>query len=102
LLKLLFFVAKLVGNIPISKIYLPSPNILVVMLYYLFIIIFLLNKKSIRQEFKLRQLLNYYLNNYKTKIKVLIVLVIFAVLIINILPKNYIELKFIDVGQRRL
>lgn len=85
-LTILLKIANLIGNIPFSRIYLPTPKIYMIIIYYLTLFIILKYKKII---------------NKKIIKKIIAILLVFSILI-NIvilkIPKN-LEIYFIDVGQ---
>jgi competence protein ComEC len=96
LLNILFSIAKIIGNIPISKIYLPSPNIIFFVLYYIFIIILIYLKEN-EIIFLIKKVQRFIRKN------IAIIIVIFMVILLLFrISKNHIELDFLDVGQRRL
>ncbi len=85
-LKLLILIAKLFGSIPLSKIYITTPSIISIILYYLIIFV---NKLKI--------------TTYKDKIQInkILVILLIITLICNQFIKipTFLEIYFIDVGQ---
>jgi len=96
------------SNLPFAKIYIPTPNIYVIILYYIFIIIArfiysIYHKKKINvTEKRMRNLLavmKYKWNQKKPKRYIKILIIIFLILLIfHIIPKN-LKIYFVDVGQ---
>ena len=87
MLKILMKIAEISGNMPLSKIYLPTPNIYLLLLLYLNIILI----KYLREKSK--------------KIKKYLVISVIIILCLNYIypiinsKKKNIEINFIDVGQ---
>lgn len=79
LLKILIMISKVVAKIPFSKILIPTPSIIHIILYYLII-------------------LNYSRKKYRNLFIVLLIISILFSLIYNLLPKK-LEIHVIDVGQ---
>ena len=107
IVKILLNISHFGAEIPFSKIYVTTPNLLNIIMYYLivFSIIFLIsiNKKKFNQTFRKRiknliSLLKYEYSQNKNKVisTVLIIVIIFS--IIKIYPKK-LKIYFIDVGQ---
>ena len=78
MLEILIFIADFTAKLPLSKILIPTPNIIFIIIYY--VIILFCNKINIK----------------KTIIILLIIIIRFNVL--NLLPKD-LRIYFIDVGQ---
>lgn len=78
MLEILIFIADFTAKLPLSKILIPTPNIIFIIIYY--VIILFCNKINIK----------------KTIIILLIIIIIFNLL--NLLPKD-LRIYFIDVGQ---
>lgn len=85
-LTILLKIANLIGNIPFSKIYLPTPKIYMIIIYYLTLFIILKYKKIIDKKI------------IKKIIAILLVFSILINIVILKIPKN-LEIYFIDVGQ---
>ena len=107
LIKFLIFLAKVGSLIPFNKIYVKTPSIWQIIIYYLIVIFIniavkIYNKKkitSVERRFKnLLSLAKYNMkkNNKKIIVSILIICTIFT--IIKIVPKN-LKIYFIDVGQ---
>ncbi len=97
---LLLIIAKYTSDIPFSKIYVKTPQIWQIMLYY--IIIFLgtyLYKKFGKEwiKLKIKEVFNIIIKNNKKFVAVLIIIVIF--ILISIKVPNNLKAYFIDVGQ---
>lgn len=88
LIKIIFLSTKFVSNISLSKIYVKTPNVIVLILYYIILYLFITNK-----NFLIR-----LLKKYKKKIisSILIICIISSLIKIT---KNNFEIYFIDVGQ---
>lgn len=98
LLKLIIFISELSSNLPFSKIYIKTPSIFKILLYYIVLIV-LLNRN------RFRRIINKIINRKnidKNKLikKVISIILIFIMLIqlIKIIPQNLL-IHFIDVGQ---
>ena len=91
LLKLLIFIANICSLIPFSKIYVATPNIILVIFFY--IIIFLIYKKI-----KDKNCLKIKNNTTIVLCLILVILLNFTFPIISSKRKN-LEVNFIDVGQ---
>lgn len=91
IIKLIILIASIVSKIPLSTIYVITPNILIILIYYL-IIFFLIKFPKLKNKiFKRKNLINF------SKI---ILIIIVLILIYKSIPKN-LQIFFIDVGQRR-
>ncbi len=109
-LKILIFISKLGSKIPLSKIYITTPNIIFVIMYYFLVLLsFYIIQLKLEQapnmfQFRIRNiisLIKYRLNQNKKKI-ISIILVFFIISFLYFrIPKN-LKIYFVDVGQRRL
>ena len=109
-LKILIFISKLGSKIPLSKIYITTPNIIFVIMYYVLVLLFFyiiqlkLEQTLNMFQFRIRNiisLIKYRLNQNKTKI-ISIILIFFIISFVYYrIPKN-LKIYFVDVGQRRL
>ena len=107
LIDILLFISSF-SKLPISKIYIPTPNFIFILIIYLLIIISISiyrifnsrNPNNTQIRFKnLIALLKYKFNENKNKIlKKIIILSIFVFLFIIFIPKN-LKINFVDVGQ---
>ena len=108
LVKILLKIVSFSNKIPLGKIYLITPNILDILIYYLIIalisFVFLAYKKKNRKSnfYKrirnLIQLFKYRIRQNQRKIFFRILIIILILFIIKIIPKN-LKIHFIDVGQ---
>jgi len=107
LLKILILIAKFCANLKLSNIYVTTPNLATIVLYYVAIFLIIYFKKynfsvTKRADRGVRPYIRKYLKkmNYKKIIIIVIVLLFF----IEIPYSNYngkLKIYFIDVGQRR-
>ena len=90
LIEILLNITKAISKIPFSKIYIKTPFIYQIFLYYLFIILFryFINKKYFQKIIK-----------YKNKIISVFLIIILIPNVIDIFPKGDLKIYFIDVGQ---
>ena len=105
-IKFLNFISN-IGKLPLSKIYVATPSLFLILIYYLFIIVLFSvyniylsknpNKTQIRVK-NLIALMKIKLRQNRQKLKCLLVIIIFIVLVVNLMPKN-LKIHFIDVGQ---
>ena len=105
-IQILIFISK-IGNLPSSKIYIPTPNIFIVIIYYILLIIlknickiyFIKQKNNTQKRIVyIIELLKYRKNKYKQYVKKLLIIFIIFIIILIILPKKF-RINFIDVGQ---
>lgn len=105
-IKILIFISK-IGEMPFSKIYIATPSLFSILIYYL--VIFILfhiyeiysSKKPNKTQIRIRNLiaiLKIKARKNKSKIKKTIVCVVLIFMIIKIVPHN-LKIYFIDVGQ---
>ena len=87
LLKILLIITEITAQIPFSKIYVKVPYLFQIVFYYS-LLLFLINKKTRKFLFK-----------YKKQIIVIILIIVIFPSILENLPKNYLKIYFIDVGQ---
>lgn len=87
-LNLLTQIAHFCAELPLSKVYFPTPKIYVIILYYLFLIYIILVKNEIIKTKKVN----------KKILIIFIIIVIISNLILNFIPKTF-TISFIDVGQ---
>ena len=109
-LKILIFISKLGSKIPLNNIYIITPNIMFIIMYYVlvflsFYVIYIKLEKNLNTfQFRIKNiisLIKYKFNQNKTKI-ISTVLVIFIISFLYYgIPKN-LKIYFVDVGQRRL
>ncbi len=96
-----------ISELPFSKIYINTPNILQIICYYILICIILILCKSYlgRRKNNINNRIRNYVATFKFRLsenkkKVILAIIIFLIIIlsINIYPNKF-ELNFIDVGQ---
>lgn len=89
LLKILIFIAKFFGDIPLSKIYVTTPSIISILLYYILILMGTVPRALINGKY------------YISKIKKILTIILIITIILNIytpIPRD-LKIHFIDVGQ---
>lgn len=110
-IKILLFISN-VGRLPFSVIYLSTPDIFQIILYFviitiLFIIFILYNNTDLKTTLKrfknLLAVFKFYIKfriNKKTRglLKIVFILVILLIFLFNIIPKD-LDIYFVDVGQ---
>ncbi len=110
-IKILLFISN-VGRLPFSVIYLSTPHIFQIILYFviitiLFIIFILYNNTDLKTTLKrfknLLAVFKFYIKfriNKKTRglLKIVFILVILLIFLFNIIPKD-LDIYFVDVGQ---
>ena len=106
-LKILIFNSKLGKMVPLSKIYIVTPSIITVLIYYCFVYFFnaifrVYNSKEITQfHYRIRNiisLIKYNLKLNKKKVYLFFLVVCIVCSIIKAFPHN-LKIYFIDVGQ---
>ena len=105
-IKLLIFISNF-GNLPFAKIYIATPQIWQIVLYYIILILLnnycqIKNKKNlnytqIRMK-NLFQVLKFKTRENRRKCKIFIILCVFIMSVLKIIPRD-LEINFIDVGQ---
>ena len=109
-LKILIFISKIGPKISFNKIYLTTPSILVILIYYLivFLGISILKVKNEKAPniFQIRvrnifSLLKYKIKLNKNKFISVIILICLCFVFYSFFPKK-LKIHFVDVGQRRL
>ena len=107
LLELLINSTKIVSSIPFSEIFVSTPNIIFIIIYYLilFLTMFYLNlQKNKNKRYLSKKVAIYirflfkYLKHDYTYIIFLIIFIILILSILKIIPKD-LKIYFIDVGQ---
>jgi len=100
LIFIVFKIAEICSNLPFSKIYIITPNILCFFIYYFFILLIIyLFKRRKKLFFKIILLKNVkkiFFKYFKKYFKILII--ISLIIFINPINKN-LEIYFVDVGQ---
>ena len=108
LLELLIKSAKLTSLIPLSEIFIPTPNIIFVIIYYLILFLYILYKflsKKYYNRFIVKKVSKYIKNfskflrkNLKIILICIIAFIILLIFIFRTIP-NDLKIYFIDVGQ---
>ncbi|MDE5830260.1 MAG: ComEC/Rec2 family competence protein [Clostridia bacterium] len=90
LIKILLNIIEFTSKIPFSKVYVKTPYMWQILLYYalLFSIWYLIKTNQIKKIVK-----------YKKQIIAVILIIVLSLGLIEKLPQNYLKLYFIDVGQ---
>lgn len=105
-IKTLIFISE-VSNLPFSKIYIPTPKIWQIVIYYIFILFTNIIYKAFSKrnpnytEIRVKNifaLIKYKFNENKRRIIKIISFFLIIVFIYNIIPKN-LKIHFVDVGQ---
>ena len=105
-IKVLNFITN-INNLPFSKIYVPTPKIISIIIYYILIILInfiykIFNSKNPNNSMirvkNLIALVKYKARENKKKIKDIIIILVFIMIMINIFPRK-LEINFVDVGQ---
>lgn len=106
-LKILFNIAKWGSNLPLNQIYLITPNILQIVIYYIFIfIVNLIIKINLEKnpnlfQKRIKNLISFFKFKIKSsKKKVISILLIICLVysLVLIIPKD-LKIYFVDVGQ---
>lgn len=105
-IQILIIISK-IGSLPKAKIYVATPNLFLIMIYYFLsiIILFIYNiytcKKSNKTYIRVKNiiaLIKLKLRKHRTKLKKIVLLLTFVFIILKYVPKN-LNVYFIDVGQ---
>lgn len=107
LLKGLIISTNIVSEIPFSQIFISTPNVSFIIIYYL--ILFLIFSYIVFEKYysnryifkKIQKCINYIKQFLKENIKLIIILILFIFIIsfiLNLFPKD-IRIHFVDVGQ---
>ena len=105
-IKILIYVSN-ISKIPFSKIYIPTPNLFQIVLYYImigtmfFVYKIYFSKTLTITQIRIRNLIaliKIELRKNRKKIKKIIFATILVTIIINVIPKK-LKIYFIDVGQ---
>lgn len=103
ILKLIIIIAKIIGSLQLSNIYVFTPKIVTILIYYFFLII-LSYIFNLKKNYRLQQYEIYILNLYsKISRKKAIAYIVIIICLIEIPYTNYngkLKIFFIDVGQR--
>ena len=105
-IKILIFISN-IGKLQFSKIYIPTPSLFSIILYYFLIVTILhiykvyLAKRPNTTQIRVRNLvaiIKMKIRRNKQKISEVFATIILVIIVINIIPKN-LKIYFIDVGQ---
>ena len=96
LIKILFIVAKLCSKIPFSKIYLKTPNLCLLFIYY-GISFYLINSFQKKKFYYLKLFYSFHFPKEKIKKYVLIIFIIIFMMNFNV--DKRLKVYFVDVGQ---
>ena len=98
---LLLYITEKIAQIPFSKIYIKTPFLFEIIIYYLIVFFLLYLNKKYSQNWivlKLKQLIIKIKSNYK-KLTALVIVISVVVTLIYITPKDF-KIYFIDVRTR--
>lgn len=101
ILQMFLKIANITGNLPFAQIYLPTPNLVFLIIYYLLILIFTIYKKIKQKseksqlEEKLQKIIN---KKFLSKLFLIVLVLLIIFIIFCKFPQN-LEIHFIDVGQ---
>lgn len=108
LLELLIQSTNLISLIPLSEILVPTPNVIIILSYYIslfFYLLYIYFTKEYSNRYLTKKVSNYIMRilyyikrNCKLIIVFTIILIILFVLVLKVIPKN-LKIYFIDVGQ---
>lgn len=105
-INILIFISN-AGKIPFSKLYVATPSLFSILIYYLFLIVlfFIYNiyssKKPNKTQIRIKNLIalmKIKLRQNRQKVKCMLSIIIFLSFVINLIPQN-LKIHFIDVGQ---
>jgi competence protein ComEC len=98
-LKLLILIANFSSNLPLSKIYVKTPSIFLIIIYYLILLIFLYSIKR-KKLHRFEKILIKKVKNRKFKKSVIAIILVVVIVfqLVKIIPSN-LKIYFIDVGQ---
>lgn len=101
-LEILILIAKFCSNLKLSNIYVKTPSLITIILYYALILFIIYIKITNKRDSGARPYIKRYLK--KVNYKKITIIVIVLVILVEIPYKNYnekLKIYFIDVGQRR-
>lgn len=105
-IQILIFISK-VGKLPLSKIYVPTPSLFSIIIYYLCLIVLFSiyeiysSQNPNKTQMRIRNLIamaKINLRKNKLKIKKILICLCLSLVSINFIPKN-LKIHFIDIGQ---
>jgi competence protein ComEC len=98
-LKLLILIANFSSNLPLSKIYVKTPSIFLIIIYYLILLIFLYSiKRKKLHRFERILIKKVKSRKFKKSVIAIILVVVIVFQLVKIIPSN-LKIYFIDVGQ---
>jgi len=106
-LQILIFISKFGGSLPLNKIYIASPNLIIIIIYYLCIYVLygvfkVYNSKNTTVfQYRVRNiigLIKYKIRKNKKKIISFVLIICLFFYLIKIIPQD-LKIYFIDVGQ---
>ena len=106
-IKIIIIISKLGSILPLNKIYINTPNLIEIIIYYMIIFIILLKYKLYNAkipgafEYRIRNILSlirYKIKSNKNKMIISAYLIIIIAVLINLLPHK-LKVYFVDVGQ---
>lgn len=107
LINILLLISKLGSKLPLTKIYVSTPQIYILVVYYFLIFILnylfkiynLTNLNAFQKRIKnLIQVFKYKIIQNKRMLRKILILFIVLLFILNVIPKN-LKIYFIDIGQ---
>ena len=98
LISLMISISKFCSIVPFGNIALPTPNLIIIVIYYLIVYYIFVFKTEEKCQYRFISEDNHK-RIKKRCLRVMISLLIIFQIIIYIIPKNYIEINIIDVGQ---
>ena len=107
LINILLLISKLGSKLPLNRIYISTPQIYILVVYYFLIFILnylfkiynLTNLNAFQKRIKnLIQVFKYKIRQNKRMLKKILILFIVLLFILNVIPKN-LKIYFIDIGQ---
>lgn len=106
-IKIILFITQ-IGNFPYSKIYVATPKVFVLIIYFVFVMVLnhiytaCTNKSPTNSNLRVKymlQLLKYNIRKYSKKIISFVILIIFlSIFVVLFIPKS-LKIHFVDVGQ---
>lgn len=106
-IKIILFITQ-IGNFPYSKIYVATPKVFVLIIYFVFVIVLnyiytaCTNKSPTNSNLRVKymlQLLKYNIRKYSKKIISFVILIIFLSIFVVLFIQKSLKIHFVDVGQ---
>ena len=92
ILQILIWIARVSSNLPFSQIFVPTPKIWQILLYYLVLIVIFFHKAKLFLKYS-------FMLKYRKAIIAMLLLLVISPSILQIIPDNKLTISFIDVGQ---